>query len=264
MKRVLILTLCLAAFGCASGVTFNRAQPRGQKSVYKMQNNMKAEIMSLVVDRGTRTSEINMSAILETDVTDAQPNGDWTLTNKITQVEAKVNGEQNPAAAGLIADKPFSIVYDQDGKVVKITGIEEIAQGSNVERIFSQLSPTAMLPNKYVKVGDTWPFEVTSKDEGASTQTLKGVGTLVSLKGDEAAMEFDFIIQVNVEGNQGLNVSGNGKGKTTAVYDTEKARFISNKTDVSIETTGRVTMGEKSEPIKNTLTTSMQIDLVNK
>ena len=220
--------------------------------------------MSLVVDRGTRTSEVNMSAVLETDVTDSQPNGNWTLTNKITQVETKVNGEEKPDAGGLLADKPFSIVYDQKGKVVKITGIESSAQGANIDKMFSQLSPTAMLPNKQVKVGESWPFEITSSEEGMSTQILKGVGTLVALKGDEAVMDFDFIIQLSAEGNQGLNVSGTGKGKTTAVYDTDKARFISNKSDVTIETTGKVSLGEKSEPIKNTLTTSMQIDLVKK
>ena len=220
--------------------------------------------MSLVIDRGTRTSEIDMSAVLETDVTDSQPNGNWTLTNKITQVQTRVNGEEKPDAGGLIADKPFSIIYDQEGKVVKVTGTEGIGQGMNIEKIFSQLSPTAMLPNRYVKVGDSWPFEITSKEQGASTQTLKGVGTLLAINGDEAVMEFDFIVQISVEGDQSMTLSGNGKGKTTAVYDTEKARFISNKSDVTIETTGKVTMGEKSEPIKNTLTTSMQIDLVNK
>jgi len=220
--------------------------------------------MSLVIDRGTKTSEVNMSAVLETDVTDSQPDGNWTLTNKITQVETKVNGEDKPDAGGLLADKPFSIVYDQEGKVVKITGIESSDQGANIEKMFSQLSPTAMLPNKHVKVGESWPFEITSSEEGMSTQTLKGVGTLVALKGDEAVMDFDFIIQLSMKDNQGLNVSGTGKGKTTAVYDTDKARFISNKSDVTIETTGKVSLGEKSEPIKNTLTTSMQIDLVKK
>ena len=264
MKRALILALCLSTFACASGVTFNRVQPLGQKSVYKMQNNVKAEVMSLVIDRGTRVSEIDMSAVLETNVTDSQPNGNWTLTNKISQVVTKVNGEDKPEVGGLLADKPFSIVYDQEGKVVKITGTESIGQGMNIEKIFSQLSPTGMLPNKHVKVGESWPFEITSKEQGASTQTLKGVGTLVALNGDEAVMEFDFIVQISVEGDQSMNLSGTGKGKTTAVYDTDKARFISNKSDVTIETTGKVAVGEKSEPIKNTLTTSMQIDLVNK
>ncbi|HEX5734795.1 MAG TPA: hypothetical protein VF131_18325 [Blastocatellia bacterium] len=264
MKRALTLALCLSTYACSSGVTFNRVQPLGQKSVYKMQNNVKSEVMSLVIDRGTRSSEINMSAVLMTDVIDSQPNGNWTLANTISQVETKVNGENKPDVGGLLVDKPFSIIYDQEGKVVKVTGTESIGQGMNIEKIFSQLSPTAMLPNKQVKVGESWPFEITSREQGASTQTLKGVGTLLALNGDDAVMEFDFIVQISVEGDESMNLSGNGKGKTTAVYDTDKARFISNKSDVTIETTGKVTMGEKSEPIKNTLTTSMQIDLVNK
>ena len=264
MKRALTLVLCLAAFACASGVTFNRVQPLGQKSAYKMQNNMKAEAMSLSIDRGTRSSEVSMSAILETDVTDSQPNGNWTLTNRITQVETKVNGKDEPEASRLLTDKPFSITYDQEGKIVNVTGAENIVQGINIEQMFSQLSPTEMLPSKYVKVGDSWPFEITSSGQGNFTQTIKGVGTMTALDGDEAAMEFDFIIQLSMEGNQDMSLTGTGKGKTTARYDTDKARFIYNKSDVTIETTGKVSFGEKSESVKNTLTTSIQVDLVNK
>lgn len=261
--RVLIFALCLSSIACSSGVTFNRAQPPGQKSVYKMQNDIKTETSSLVVDRGSRASDIMVSALLETDVTSSQQGGSWTLSNKFTQVDAKVNGESKPDASGLPVDKPFSITMDADGKIVKVTGLEN-DKGANIEQVFSQLSPTAMLPNKPIKVGESWPFEITSGAQGGSSQTIKGVGTLKGLNGDEAVMEFDFIIQVGMAGNQQMNLNGIGQGKTTAVYDTDKARFVSHKSDVTIETIGNVIMGEKSEPVKNTFTSSTQVDLVKK
>jgi hypothetical protein len=262
--RVLTVALCLLSIACASGVTFNRVQPLGQKSVYKMQNNIKAETRSLSVDRGSKASDITVSALLETDVTSSQQDGSWTVSNKFTQVETKVNGESKPDASGLPVDKPFSITMDQDGKVLKVTGLENLDKGMDIEQVFSQLSPTAMLPNKPIKVGESWPFEITSGGEGSRTQTIKGVGTLKDLNGDEAVMEFDFIIQVAMAGNQQMNLNGTGQGKTTAVYDTDKARFISHKSDVTVETIGNVIMGEKSEAVKNTFTSSTQIDLVNK
>jgi hypothetical protein len=264
VKRALAFALCLAMLACASGVTFNRVQPLGQKSVYKMQNNMKSEASSLSIDRGSRTSEVNMSAVLETDVTSSQPDGNWTITNKISQVETKVNGKDEPEASRLLSDKPFSFTMDQEGKIVKVTGAENLTQGINIEQMFSQLSPTSMLPNKPVKVGDSWPFEITSTDPSGNAQTMTGIGTLRALNGDEATLDFDFIIRLTMTADPQMNLSGNGKGKTTAVYDTDKARFISNKSDVSIETTGKVSFGEKSEAIKNSLSTSMQIELVNR
>jgi hypothetical protein len=250
--------------GCASGVTFNRVQPLGQKSVYKMQNNMKSDASSLSIDRGSRTSEVLMSAILETDVTSNQPDGSWTITNKISQVETKVDGKDQPEASRLLSDKPFSFTMDQAGKILKVAGAENLVQGMNIEQMFSQISPSAMLPNKPVNVGDSWPFEIAATDQGGNVQTMTGVGTLRALNGDEATMDFDFIVQITMNVDQQMSFSGNGKGKTTAVYDTEKARFISNKSDVTIETTGKVSFGEKSEAIKNSLSTSMQIELVNK
>jgi hypothetical protein len=264
VKRALPFALCLAMLACASGVTFNRVQPLGQKSVYKMQNTMKSEASSLSIDRGSRTSEVNMSAVLETDVTSSQPDGSWTITNKISQVETKVNGKDEPEASRLLSDKPFSFTMDQDGKIVKVTGAEDLTQGINIEQMFSQLSPTSMLPNKPVKVGDSWPFEINSSDPGGNAQTMTGVGTLRALNGDEATLDFDFIIRITMAAAPQMNLSGNGKGQTTAIYDTDKARFISNKSDVSIETTGKVSFGEKSEAIKNSLSTSMQIELVNR
>ncbi len=262
MKRVLILASCLLSISCASGVTFNRVQPPGQKSVYKMQNNIKTETRSLVVDRGSRDSDIVVSALLESNVASGRQDGNWTLSNKFTQVDTKVNGESRPDASGLPVDKPFSITLDSSGKIVKVEGLETTEKQTDIEQIFSQLSPTAMLPNRPVKVGESWPFEITSGGQGSPSQTIKGVGSLKSLKDDEAVMEFDFIIQV--AGNQQMGLSGIGQGKTTAVYDAEKARFISHKSDVTIETMGNVIMGEKSEPVKNTFTSSTKIDLVNK
>ena len=235
----------------------------GQKSIYKMLNSIKTETRSLVVDRGPKSSDIIVSALLETNVTSSQQDGNWTLSNKFNQVDTTVNGESKPDASGLPVDKLFSITFDRDGKILKVTGLETPdKQQTNIEQVFSQLSPTTMLPNRPVKVGESWPFEITSGGQDSPSQTIKGVGTLKGSNGDEAAMEFEFIIQVAA--NQQMGFSGIGQGKTTAVYDAEKARFISHKTDVTIETIGYIIIGERSEPVKNTFTSSTQIELVNK
>jgi hypothetical protein len=227
-----------------------------------MQNNIKTETRSLAVERGSKTSEIIVTALLETDATSSQGDGSWTLSNKFSQVDTKVNGESKPDASGLPVDKPFSITLDRDGKILKVAGLETSEKQIDIEQVFSQLSPTAMLPNRQVKVGESWPFEITSGGQGSGSQSIKGVGTLKGLKGDEAVMEFDFIIQVAA--SQHMGFSGIGQGKTSAVYDADKARFVSHKSDVTIETIGNIIMGEKSEPVKNTFTSSTEIDLVNR
>ena len=227
-----------------------------------MQNTIKTETRSLAVDRGAKTADIIVSAILETEVTSGQQDGSWTLSNRFTQVDTKVNDESKPDASGLPVDKPFSITLDRDGKILKVTGLETSDKQMDIEQVFSQLSPTAMLPNRSVKVGESWPFEITTGGQGSGSQTIKGVGTLKSSKGDEAVMEFDFIIQVATD--QPMRFGGIGQGKTTAVYDADKARFISQRSDVTIENIGNIILGEKSEPVKNTFTSTTQIDLVNK
>jgi hypothetical protein len=262
VKTALLFLLSLATLACASGVTINRVQPLGQKSVYKMRNNMKSEAMSLSVDRGTRSSEMNMSAVLESEVTATHPDGTWTVTNKITQVEMKVDGKDEPGANALLTDKVFAVTMDRDGKVVKVTG--DLLQGMAVEHMFSQLSPTTMLPDKNIKAGESWPFEITTTLQGNLKQTMKGAGRCIAVSGDEATMEFDYIIQLSKEGDQNLNFTGTGNGKTTVVYDPDKARFISNKSDVTLETAGRLNLGDKSEAVKNTLSTSLQVELVNR
>ena len=67
---------------------------------------------------------------------------------------------------------------------------------------------------------------------------------------------------VTAELSNGL--SGSGKGKGSMTYDPDKARLISNKSDITMDMSAEIKTASQSQHTKSSTSTSIQIDLVDK
>ena len=104
----------------------------------------------------------------------------------------------------------------------------------DLSQLMGQLSPTMQLPSQPVRVGDSWPFEIVTPiaSQGMKfNQVLKGTGTLKEVTGGQALIEFDYTIDMAMTdpGESRMTMTGRGKGKATARYEIEKARFAMNR-----------------------------------
>jgi Family of unknown function (DUF6263) len=270
-KRLVVLTICLMAASCKGGgdlITFKLVQPPGQKSVYSLKSDMKVDAQSLDNDRGTQGSEVSLTGVLETEATGGQTDGRWALTSKFANLDMSVNQQQASDMTADLVGRPFTVTFDKDGKVLEVSGMEDAMPGM-LNQMMSQLSPTSHLPNRSVQVGESWPIEMVTpiEAEGAKfDQILKGTGTLKEVTDGQALIEFDYTLEMSTTdpGPSQMTMTGRGSGKATTRYDIEKARFVSNRTDMNLATSGTITMGTRKEQVKNNIVSSMQMDLVNK
>ena len=261
----LIASLVMTLLSCGASVqevTFKRAQPLGQKSAYAMKNTVRSRPSPEAAG-----VDLLADAKIETEVTSAQPNGNWTLTTKLVSIDIKINGETQPAQSVPLAGKSFSVVMDRDGRVVDIAGSDELMPGLDLKQIATQMNPAAMLPASGVRIGETWPIDTSSDLQmagGTMHQVIKGTGTLRSAIAGHALVDFDLDFALSMAGGPGISLSGGGKGKASMTYDLDKARAISNKSDTTMEITAEVKAGSQSHHSRSTVSTLVQIDLIEK
>ena len=256
------LLMSLLSCGAMQEVTFKRAQPLGQKSSYTMKNTVKT-----LPSPESASMDVTMDARIETEVTSVQPDGDWTLATRLVTGEVKINGESQPAGSLPFAGKSFSLVMDRNGNVVKVIGAEDVLPGIDLKQLATQMNPAALLPASVVRVGESWPIE-TSNDlqmpGGSMHQTIKGTGTLRSVNTGKANVDLDLEFAMSINGGSGMTASGTGKGKVSMTYDVDKARIISNKSDIAMELAAEIRTGSQSHHTKSSVSTSGQFDLIDK
>ena len=260
-----IASLVMTLLSCGAGVqeiTFKRAQPLGQKSTYSMKNTVRSQPSPELAP-----IELLADATIETEVTSAQPNGNWTLTTRYTSIDLKIDGKSQPDQAAPLAGKSFSVVMDREGKVLDVTGSDAPMAGLDLKQLASQMNPEAMLPASRVRIGETWPINTSSDIEmagGAMHQIIKGTGTLRSANAGQAIVDFDLDFALSMAGAPGMNLNGSGKGKSSMTYDLDKARAISNKSDSTIEMTAEFKSGSQTQQTRSKVSISYQIDLIDK
>jgi hypothetical protein len=159
------------------------------------------------------------------------------------------------------------MVMDRDGRVIETAGTENLLPGVDFKQIATQMNPAAMLPTKSVRVGDSWPIDTSNDIQMAGStmhQTVKGAGTLRSVTAGVAQVDFDLDFAMSMAGNPMMSLSGTGKGKASMTYDVDKARAISNKSDITMDVAAEIRSGSESHHSKSSMTTSVQIDLIEK
>ena len=144
-----------AAFALAGvqDVTLKRTAKVGEVHKYKMTGNM--EVMG---------QSVGLTAILINKTTKVEANGDYTVES--SQTEGKINF--NGSEMELPSQGSTTTTFKADGTVLDVKG-EGVEMGGY--RMANLL--TAIVPDKVVKVGDSWTSEVKG-DTKKNTVDVKG------------------------------------------------------------------------------------------
>ena len=270
IKNLSLMAIGLFMFSCTMGsrepITFKLDQPLGQKSKYAIKNDIKMELVSEHLPGNSQKMAAALDAILETEVTAGLPDGNWTLENRFTRIEMAVDGESIEEAKRLLENRPFTVTMDKTGKVLDVSGIDKMLPGMDIKQMMSQMNPASMLPSKAVAVGESWPIEISAPVEMQGTsfqQKLKGTGTLKEVNNGLALIDITYDLEMSLteRGDESRSMTGKGKSKSSLMFDMQRARFISNKTDLTMEVTGRERSGSRDEVSRSLLISSMQVDL---
>lgn len=217
----------------------------------------------------TQRAEVSLEATVEMEVTSTDPNGNWTLTGRFRDVDLMLDGQSQPAMAGRFAEQNFTVTYGADGKVINITGLDQVEGGMDMKQMASQINPMSIFPDRAVNVGDSWPVSSTESSdvEGDTlTETTKGTGTLREIKDGLATIDYDLDKQMTASSASGQDVgmSGGGKVKTTVIFDLEKSRITSSRSDLRVEARMQTRMGPQAETRRSVFTNQMHLELVNR
>ena len=268
-KRVIILSLLISVAACKPGdsrqeVSFKLTRPLGQHSAYAMKYNIKEEDIWADPADNSVNEEV-WDALLDTEVTENRPDGGWTLLTRFTKVDVKSDGESDEETNRAWTGISFSITKDKDGRVLDVPETSDALNNDFKPRMIL-MDPTMMLPTGQVKVGASWPIDVThtiQKGDAPVIQTLRGTGTLKEVNAGRATIEFLFTSEISMTSPEADEEADTWVGdcRATAVFDLGTARFTSNNIDMNIETPGEA-WGDNPDLIKIIITSSMRFDIL--
>jgi hypothetical protein len=269
IKRLIIFSLLLSVAACKGldgqpDISFKLARPLGQLSTYTMKYNIKEEDIWADPSDNSVNEEI-WNAVIDTEVTENLPEGSWTLWARFTKVDVKSDGETDEETNKSWTGITFSTTKDKDGRVLNVPETSDTFNNDFKQRMIL-MDPTMMLPTHPVKVGASWPIDVThtiQKGDAPVVQTLRGTGTLKEINAaGQAMIDFVFTSEISMTSPEADEEAETwiGDCRSSAVFDLENARFTSNKIDMNIETPGDV-WADNPDLIKIIITSSMQFDL---
>lgn len=175
MKKIYSGAVLLLAAGAAlalagvQDITLKRTAKTGEVFKYKLTGNM--EVMGQAV---------GLTAIVINKTTKVEANGDYTVES--SQAEGKINF--NGSEMDLPSAGSTTTTFKADGTVLDVKGEGVEMGGYRMANLM-----TAIVPEKTVKVGDTWTSEVKG-DPKKSTVDVKGTYKFESVEktdGGEAA-----------------------------------------------------------------------------
>lgn len=271
MRRFIAIAMLGLMASCSSGeeVTFKLSQPLGQKSAYTMKNRLKVDMADPDSNQLLNTQMMEFDVSFDTEVTSSQPDGRWTIQSKFNSLELKINGQKQDSLPADLVGKVFSMIMDKDGKVIDVKGTEALPPGMNLKEMMSQMSPTSLLPDTTVRVGDSWPVEMVTPMELAGAKlnrVMRGTATLKEVADGQAVIDLDYSVEMDMldAGPSHVTMKGTGRGKSRIAYDLERARFTLNKDDLVLESSGEMSAGDRVHKMKSTMTSSVEVALVNR
>lgn len=269
-QKLLIISLLLAVAGCGGGgpkqqeVTFKLSRPLGQHSTYSMKYDIKQEEIWLDPADNAVNQEV-WNAIIETEVIEHKPDGSWTLLSRFTKVDVQSDGESDEETNRAWIGTTFTTTKDKDGRILDVPDTSD-ALNNDFKQRMTLMDPTMMLPTGPVKIGESWPIDVThtiQKGDAPVVQTLRGTATLKEMGAGKAVVDFVFTSEISMtspEADEETEVWV-GECSANAIYDLEKSRFTTNRIEMTIETPGEV-WEDNPNLTKIIITSSMQFDLV--
>lgn len=146
--------------------------------------------------------------------------------------------------------KTITLSLTREGKVSKIEGLEGIDYfRKSTEKPEQQFEGQfEFVPNKVVKIGDTWTKE---SEEGKTTYTLKGFETKEGIDCAIISEESkDSITKpIDQQGITGkINLHGTSKGDIW--FAIKEGKLLSSKTSTGLEGEQEIKMASMSEPMK--------------
>jgi hypothetical protein len=303
MKKVLIICICLFSISCTKGgtsegessnsnagagqalatdgasplagrgapqptgpITFNLVQPVGQKSDYESNVVMKMRMDNPAPNQPPLDFVVNLGMNLQTEVTAANPDGTWTVANRVSNLkqDATMNGRPMPipGQASGVEGKTYQATFDKDGKLIGVTGLGDSQAEQSAGQIIQQMNPAQFLPDHPVQVGDTWPinFDMPMANAGAGPAqsiVVKGTGKLTGVINGQAKIDYDLAIEM------GGQFSATGSGKSNMTYDLERARMSSYMMRFNMEMAGSAPAGGNTQQVKGNVNMVMQMGLRN-
>jgi hypothetical protein len=268
MNKIRLLLLCglliWPCLACHRAPTETASQPaRGepiaitiipalnQKVVYSGFSQTTAETINQDPKENEHRKQIGMDEgmmephfQLETQVTEARADGNWKQSHKLTLerlrfqdrdktfTDEKLEGHEN-------MNYSFAAVYGRDGSLIDLPN-----EAGSLMWIFGQVNPvlllpTALLPKQAVRVGESWPIEMSRSvpDEGHTepwSDRLNGTGVVKEIRDGQAIIEFEYTVDSQRFGKPATTQ----KVKSNVAFDLQKGQFISNHMEIVCETLG--------------------------
>jgi hypothetical protein len=255
-------------------IAFKLIPERGLQRIYWIKHIVTIETKSSDPDRDTYLRDhyketVEVNARLETKVLSSQANGDWKLSFHITALNFNQDGKRIENNNPSLQEASFTVTMNKDGELLNIP--ENQQAGLTQRDLYSfqnplLLLPWMLLPRKPVGIGENWSNEFASAipDPMYSLRpeiNLKGSGILKAVTDNKANIELTFTSELKMASHKPQPNIWLGKGAMSAVYDLDRAQFITNKIEITRETIG-FAFSDNEKDIKSIFTESLQVNLI--
>lgn len=274
-----IVAVLLVFVGCKSSNTSNQQPvdikfnlPKGKEFRFSTEITNKVD-MSMMGANITTNVDIGMETTMKAESVD----GEITKVNSIierfnavmsipmvgrqTFDSDKPDQNEGPIAEAFarIVKKPFYILYDKDGRIKGMEGMEAVGdlQGLDLNQVFNQ--GMATLPGKPVKPGDSWTDEQVIDYSGMKMR-LKKNWTVKEFSGSKAVCDVNFFIEIlagPTSGDDGVPANLSGNGKQTGEIEIDIYTGMTTKMDLDADWKMELEAQGQKMPMKMTMSLTM-------
>jgi len=243
-----------AAKGPDTAVTLAYQFPEGKTVTYRQTSTETQTVEAM----GQQQTSQNSSVIEFSAKQKSSKDGQFALGVTINALKITEDSQQGTSSADTSADvgKSFDMVVSRLGKEIDASGASAIQYelGPNGKRNLAGNFQTFFpdLPEKPVKIGDTWPSEDNVTEQVGSNEIRINLKNVHTLEGFETVDGFGCVrIKTVVKGTMageidqggvGLSINANIEGTDTWYFAIKEGIFV--KLDSKGTLTGNITVGE--------------------
>lgn len=255
----ILVAICALGIGSAYADTVYSQQDNGITLRYKftpgelLRYNLKMVMnMNMAIAGQTKSMPVTTTAIYRMRTVKVLPNGDAEIRAAVESMKSDMNGSELPLNASSLPVISYIMSPRGDMKSFKMEGDGFGAAGNPFSKMTDLQGMSPTLPEKAIKVGDSWQQDVPFPDMGSSspitmTGKVKNQFLLTSASAKVASIQQyqsgDFQMKMKT-GNAGGNAAsaGNMDMKGNLCFSIEKGHLVScttsGKTHVDTMVTG--------------------------
>jgi hypothetical protein len=255
-----------------TGLILRYQMPEGQVLKYESwgETHQVADVMGQSIE-----TDISSSNAFTVESKGQQENN-HRLTISIDDMSLKIQSTQGELESDMstVIGKSFDMVLSDLGKELELIGAEEIEyelgpEGTrNIASGFQDIFPTCA--DQPVKIGDTWPYESTIREESdagetivyfSGVNTLEGFETVDGMECAKITSEGTGTIEAKGE-QQGMELvtTGEIKGKDTWYFAYKEGIFVKQINEGTVK--GTIDVPSQGIQIPYTRESSSEIDLI--